>query len=160
MKKHTSIFILSALCIALGSCSEDKMDEINENKNNPTEMASKFILTDVMTSTAFDLVGADLSFYASMYVEHNVGIFNQYYQAEIRNNQPAQSSTYGNQWGQIYTNLAHLKDCLQKCQPGGTEAENYHGLGIAQVMTAYDLALLTDLFGDVPWTEALHAVLG
>lgn len=156
MKKHTSIFILSALCIALGSCSEDKMDEINENKNNPTEMASKFILTDVMTSTAFDLVGSDLAFYASMYVEHNVGIFNQYYQAELRNNQPTQSSTYGNQWAMIYTDLAHLKDCLQKCQPGGTEAENFHGLGIAQVMTAYDLALLTDLFGDVPWTEALQ----
>lgn len=156
MKKHTSIIVLSALCLAFGSCSDDKMDEINENKNNPTQMASKFILTDVMTSSAFDCVGADLAFYASMYIEYNVGIFNQYYQAELRNNQPTQSSTYGNQWAQLYTNLAHLKDCIQKCQEGGPEPDNYHGLGIAQIMTAYDLALLTDLFGDVPWTEALQ----
>ncbi len=156
MKKHTSMIILSALCLAFGSCSDDKMDEINENKNNPTQMASKFILTDVMTSSAFDCVGADLAFYASLFIEHNVGVFNQLYQAEIRGNSPTQSSTFGNQWAIIYTNLAHLKDCLLKCQAGGTEADNYHGLGIAQVMTAYDLALLTDLFGDVPWTEALQ----
>lgn len=156
MKKHTSIIILSALCLAFGSCSEDKMDEINENKNNPTKMASKFVLTDVMTSSAFDCVGADLAFYSSLYIEYNVGIFNQYYQAELRNNQPTQSSTYGNQWAQLYTNLAHLKDVIEKCSEGGSEADNYHGLGIAQVMTAYDLAMLTDLFGDVPWSEALQ----
>ncbi len=156
MKKHTSIIILSALCMAFGSCSEDKMDEINVNKNNPTQMASKFILTDVMTSTAFDCMGADLAFYASCYIEHSVGTFNQMYQAEIRSNSPTQSSAYENQWATLYSNLGHLKDCLQKCQEGGTEADNYYGLGMAQVLTAYDLALLTDLFGDVPWTEALQ----
>ena len=156
MKKIINKITLAAVAIALASCSESKMDEINANKNNPTEMASKFILTDMMTSTAFSCVGSDLAFYASCYIEHNVGIFNQLYGAETRGSEPITSSTYNNQWVSLYTNLANLKVCIEKCQEGGTEANNYHGLGIAKILTAYNLALLTDLFGDVPWTEALQ----
>jgi len=156
MKKYLNKIVLAVFGLTLAACSEDKMDEINFNKNNPTEMSSKFILTDVMTSTAFNCVGADLAFYASCYIEHNAGIFNQLYRAEMRGTEPSVSSTYNNQWGKLYSNLAYLKDCINKCQDGGSENGNYYGLGIAQVLTAYNLALLTDLFGDVPWTEALQ----
>lgn len=156
MKKHLNKFALVVFGLAFAACSEDKMDEINYNKNNPTDMASKFILTDAMTSTAFNGVGSDLAFYASCYIEHNVGVFNQLYNAEIRGPEPTLSSTYNNSWELLYRNLANLKTCFEKCSEGGEEAENYYGLGITQVLTAYNLALLTDLFGDVPWTEALQ----
>src|SRR5699024_3497380 len=33
---------------------------------------------------------------------------------------------------------------------------NFHTLGIAQILTAHNLATLTDLMGDVPWSEALQ----
>ncbi len=138
------------------ACSEDTMDKINENKNNPTEMGAKFILTDVMTGTAFNVVGSDLAFYTSCYIEHNVGVFNQLYNAEIRGAEPTVSSTYNNQWSEIYRYLYYLKVCIEKCSDGGSETGNYYSLGIAQVMTAYNLAILTDLFGDVPWSEALR----
>ena len=36
----------------------------------------------------------------------------------------------------------------------GSEQGNYHTLGIAQILLAFNLAQLTDLMGDVPWTEA------
>ena len=157
MKKYISIILLSVLCVAFAACDEDKMDEINANKNNPTEMQSKFILTDVMTSTAFNCTGSVLAFYASCYIEHNVGVFNQLYNAELRTTEPISSSTYNNEWSNLYTNLVNLKVCIERCQDGGVENGNYYGLGIAQVLTAYNLALLTDLFGDIPWSEALQA---
>lgn len=156
MKKYISIILLSAFCVAFAACDEDTMDEINVNKNNPTDMQSKFILTDVMTSTAFNCTGSVLAFYASCYIEHNVGISGQLYNAEIRTSEPISSSTYNNEWVSLYTNLANLKVCLEKCKDGGEESGNYHGLGMAQVLTAYNLALLTDLFGDIPWSEALQ----
>ncbi|MBO7496365.1 MAG: SusD/RagB family nutrient-binding outer membrane lipoprotein [Salinivirgaceae bacterium] len=156
MKKNLSKIVLIVFGLFAVACSEDKMDEINTNKNNPTDMASRFILTDVMTSTAFSIVGANLAFYASCYIEYNVGIYNQLYLAEIRGAQADMSSTYNNEWSQIYQNLSNLKVCIEKCSEGGEEAENYYGLGVAQVLSAYNLAVLTDLFGDVPWTEALQ----
>ena len=157
MKKYFNKIVLAVFGLTFAvACSEDTMDEINANKNNPTDMSSKFIITDVMTSTAFNIVGSDLAFYASCYIEHNVGIYNQLYSAEIRGAQANMSSTYNNQWSQIYRNLSNLKVCIEKCSEGGEEAENYHGLGVAQVLTAYNLAILTDMFGDVPWSEALQ----
>ena len=44
---------------------------------------------------------------------------------------------------------------IEKCSEGGSEAGNYHTLGIAQILSAYNLATLTDMMGDVPWSEAL-----
>jgi hypothetical protein len=129
------------------------MDKINRNPNNPEDVASKYIITDVMTSTAFTCAGSDLNFYASVYMEHNVGIYNQMYDAENRQ-ACADATTYNNSWNALYTNLLDLKTIIKKCSVGGTEAGNVTTLGIAQILTAYNLALLTDLFGDVPWTEA------
>ena len=135
------------------SCSQDTLDKINANPNNPTVVASKYIITDVMTSTAFNCTGADLNFYASVYMEFNVGSYGQMYDAELRHSS-ADATTYDNEWVALYANLLDLKTIIAKCSTGGSEAGNVVTLGIAQVLTAYNLALLTDLFGDVPWTEA------
>lgn len=150
--------ILSAalLAIMLSSCSESIMDEINTNDNDPTWVPSKLIVTDAMTSTAFSTIGGDFSFYASVYIEHNTGIWNQFYTAEIRTTGPTSSSTYNNAWNSIYANLYALKKVIGKCSEGGQEAGNYHTLAVAQILTAYNLAVLTDGMGNVPWTEALQ----
>lgn len=132
------------------------MDDINENVNDPTEMTSEYIITDVLVNTAFSVVGTDLAFYSSCYIEHNVGIYGQMYSAEIRSGEPTNSSTYDNAWTAAYNDLYNLKVIREKCSEGGSEEGNYHTLGIAQIMTAYDLAIVTDMFGNVPWTEALQ----
>ncbi|WP_298650010.1 SusD/RagB family nutrient-binding outer membrane lipoprotein [uncultured Proteiniphilum sp.] len=156
MKNNIFLYLMLTCLTLFSSCSEDIMDRINENVDNSTNMASKFIITDVMTSTAFRTVGTDLAFYASIYIEHNVGIYGQMYNAEIRQSEPTSSSTYNNAWESTYTNLFNLKDIIAKCSEGGSEEGNYHTLGIAQILTAYNLAILTDAFGDIPWSEALQ----
>lgn len=156
MKRYIYKLWVIVCAVALFSCSDDIMDEINKNVNNPTEMSSQFIITDVMVNTAFSVVGTDLTFYASSYIEHNVGIWNQLYNAEIRTNEPSNSTTYNNSWSSIYNNLYNLKVIREKCSAGGEEEGNVYTLGIAQVLSAYNLAILTDAFGDVPWSEALQ----
>ena len=132
------------------------MDTINENPNNPTKIASRFILTDVMTSTAFSITGADYAFYSSVYMELNVGVWGQMYNAEIRVSEPVSSTTYNNIWNAQYRNLYQLKIAREKCSDGGDEAGNFYNLGIAQVLSAYNLAMLTDVMGDIPFTEAFQ----
>lgn len=156
MKKFIYILSIAFGAMVFYSCSEDVMDSINKDRNNSTDVASRLIITDMITSTAFSVTGSDLAFYASSYVEHNVGIYGQLYNAEIRTGEPTSSTTYNNSWNSIYSNLLNLKEIIRKCSEGGSEEGNYHTLGAAQTLTAYNLAILTDLFGDVPWTEAIQ----
>jgi len=156
MKLINKILSLMIIGIAGFGCTDDILEDINKNPNNPTDVASKLIITDVINSTAFSIAGSDLAFYASVYVEHNVGIYNQMYNAEIRVSEPQSATTYNNSWVALYKNLYNLKTIIEKCSPEGEESENTVILGIAQVLSAYNLAYLTDLFGDVPWSEALQ----
>lgn len=156
MRKSFYTSLIAIFSISLWSCSEKIMDEINTNVNDPTDLGSRLIITDAMTSSAFSLAGGDFAFYASIYIEHNAGTFGQFYNAEIRAAEPTASTTYNNTWNSVYQNLYNLKTVINKCSDEGSEKGNYHTLGIAQALTAYNLATLTDMMGDVPWTEALQ----
>lgn len=156
MRKRINILVTALLAFTLWSCSESVMDEINENINDPSDMVSGLIITDAMTASAFSVAGGDFAFYASIYIEHNTGVWGQFYNADIRSSQPTSSTTYDNAWNAVYANLYSLKIVREKCSAGGSEEGNYHTLGIAQILTAYNLAALTDVMGDVPWTEAIQ----
>src|SRR5690606_8937963 len=148
--------VLSVLAspIAFYSCSEDRMDEINFNTNNPTDVEAKFILADVITSTAVNSVGGDLNTYLSTYVEHEVGTHNQLWGAEHRGGEPQTGSTFNNSWNSIYRTIKNARIVVEKCSVGGAQEGNYATLGVGQVLLAYNMALLTDMYGDVPFSEA------
>ncbi|MBN2480619.1 MAG: SusD/RagB family nutrient-binding outer membrane lipoprotein [Bacteroidales bacterium] len=156
MKKIVYILTATILFTLTWSCSEDIMDEINSIASNATGVDSKLIITDAMVAAAFTVTGSDLALYASTYMEHNVGVWGQSYNAEIRSGEPTSATTYNNSWSAMYRNLYNLSIIIDKCSEGGNEEGNDHTLGIAQVLSAYNLAVLTDVMGDVPWTEALQ----
>ncbi len=140
--------------ITFSSCTESTMDGINNNNNYPLNVDAKFIVTELGMSTGFSVVGGDFSLYSSVYVEHETGIHNQMYYAETRLSEPISSTTYNNSWGATYTNIRNAKAVIKKCSPGGLEEGSDVTLGIAKVFLAYNGAILTDLFGDVPYAEA------
>ncbi|MDR0230197.1 MAG: SusD/RagB family nutrient-binding outer membrane lipoprotein [Flavobacteriaceae bacterium] len=150
------VLAIIASTFVLQSCSEDKMDEINENKNNPEFVASRYLIANVATSTSFSVVGSDLAFYTAIYTELLAGVDNQMFRAQTRNGEPQLASTYNNKWNDTYSQLKALKTVIEQCSPGGKEAGNNQALGIAQVLSAYNWAILTDLFGDIPMKEALQ----
>lgn len=156
MRKILYILIAAICTLTFQSCSESVMDEINKDVNDPNDMTSGLIITDAMTASAFSVTGGDFTFYASIYIEHNAGIWGQFYNADIRSSQPSSSTTFSNAWDAVYANLYTLKIVREKCSAGGSEEGNYHTLGIAEILTAYNLAALTDGMGDVPWKEALQ----
>ncbi|MCZ2101728.1 MAG: SusD/RagB family nutrient-binding outer membrane lipoprotein [Chitinophagales bacterium] len=156
MRKILNIAIFGLLMTSMWSCSEDVLDDINKNINDPTDVTSNLIITDAMVTSGFSITGSDLAFYTSIYMEHNVGIWNQGYNAEIRVGEPISATTYNNSWNTMYNNMFNLKTIITKCSEGGSEEGNYHTLAMAQTLLAHNLATLTDLMGDVPWSEALQ----
>lgn len=157
LNKFLSRFLVVAIALTtVVSCSEDTMDEINKDYNHALDAPAKFLLADVITSTAFYNVGGDLNTYTSVYVEHEAGVHNQLYRAETRQNEPKAASTFNNVWGNIYGTLKDAKIIVDKCSAGGLQEGNNVTKGIGEVLLAYNLAILTDMFGDVPWTQACN----
>lgn len=143
---------VTLISVALASCSEDAMDRINKDNDHTTTVPAKFILADVMTSTAFSNVGGDLNTYYSIYVEHSVGVDNQFANAEIRNGEPSASSTFNNVWSNLYSTLKNARIAIQLSSDEVTA--NYTTKGIAEVLAAINAGLIADSFGDTPFSQA------
>lgn len=155
--KHVKIYSLIAAAASvmfISSCSKKELDEVNLNPNNPADVSAKFILTDMMTSTAFSVVGGDFSTYSSVYLEHEAGVWGQTYNAEVRVGEPIQATTYNNTWNSVYANIKSLKIAIAKTSDGGAEEGNDVTCGIAKVLLAYNLGVATDFFGDTPFSES------
>jgi len=136
------------------SCSEDIMDDINRDRNNAQEMVVKNLLPDLMLKTAFESTATDIAWYTTVYIEHNAGTWNQSFAADRRVGQES-SSLFNNSWNALYDVMNISKSILDATDPDtGTEADNYWCRGIAQVLMAYNLAITTDMWGEVPYEEA------
>lgn len=151
MKKILSLMLISVLFF---SCSEDKMDEVNKDQNNTTEMQSKNILPDLLLKSGFESTATDIAWYATVYIEHNAGTWNQSHQADRRVAQNA-SSLLNNSWNSLYDVMNIAKTIIRQTDPEtGSEPTEFFMRGIAEIMMAYNLAIATDGWGEVPYTEA------
>lgn len=133
------------------------MDRVNADKDHTTSVPAKFILADVITSTAFSNIGGDLNTYYSIYVEHTVGVDNQLANAETRNGEPSSASTFNNVWGNLYATLKNARIAINISSNEVTA--NYTTKGIAEVLAAINAGLIADSFGDSPFSQAALAEL-
>lgn len=143
---------LSAVCT---SCSEDALDKVNKDRNHPQLVASKFTISAVITGTAYNTIGGSLPVYMGIYAEHYVGVNNQTYYAETRGGEPQVATTYNNEYRSTYVNLRNTRIAAQNADA----EKNYVNKGIAEVLEVINGSLLTDMFGDVPYSDAALAVL-
>jgi hypothetical protein len=154
--KTKKIILFALLSVFFASCSEEKMDEINKEKNDAENMPATFILPDAILKSAFETTGTDIAWYATVYIEHNAGTWAQSVDADKRIAQNA-SSLFNNNWTNLYAVMLDCRNILDKTDPEtGSEAENVWARGIAQVLMAYNLAVTTDMWGDIPYKEALQ----
>lgn len=128
------------------------MDKINENPNNPLDAPAKFLITDLGVSTAFSTVGGDFSLYSSVYIEHETGISNQLYRAEVRSGEPTTATTYNNAWINVYANIKNAKIVIKKCEEDPSEKGNV----VTEAMLKSALlqwSCGSDVFGNTPYSQ-------
>ncbi|MDR2232580.1 MAG: SusD/RagB family nutrient-binding outer membrane lipoprotein [Tannerella sp.] len=156
ISKNAAGIILGMLVLSnlLLSCSDDVLNAVNRNNDNPSAVESQYILADILVRTAVSNIGGDFNTYLSTYVEHEVGIDNQLWRSETRSGEPSVAATYNNSWSNLYQSLKDARIVIDQCSEGGPDEGNYVTRGIAEVLAAYNSALITDMFGDAPWSEA------
>ncbi|MBR3101597.1 MAG: SusD/RagB family nutrient-binding outer membrane lipoprotein [Muribaculaceae bacterium] len=150
---------IALMTVAFTSCSEDVMDHINKDKGSPAAeiVSGKFIIPGAIMNTAFNTISGNYAWYISSFTEQEFGTGdNQLRRAELRDaGEIASSSCFNNEWNDTYLTMHSLWEVMQKCQKGGLDEGATDLLGMAQVLMALDLGILTDLHGDIPYSEAL-----
>ena len=156
MKKIKYIFMAAVALMGFAACSEDALDEVNKDVNHAQDAEARFTFADVATATAFTVVGGDFNTYFGVAVEHWGGVHNQLYKADHRDGEWISSSCFNNAWGGTYSNIRNARIIVAKTEDdsGSVDAGNKALNGASKVLLAYNCAVLTDLFGDVPYTQA------
>ena len=160
MKKQI-LFTLSAAVLVFASCGEDTMDKINKDTHHPTAeiVSARLQLSEAIMSTAFSTVSGDYAFYTSSLTEQLVGSGNnQLMKAELRQSvELAASTTFNNVWGSTYSNLMNLQQMIDKVEGDiASSGGQLDILGVAQLLKVINIGYLTDMHGDVPYSEALQ----
>lgn len=155
------LIILSIVFLGTTACTEDVLDRINKDKQHPAPDAvpAYLQLSEAIMSTGFSTVSGDFAFYLSSLNEQSIGVGNnQLMRAELRNsNEWASSTTFNNVWNSTYGNLKNIREIIRKIEeevPGNIG--QYDLLGMAQVLEALNFGVLTDMHGDIPYSEALQ----
>lgn len=138
----------------ISSCTDEIMDEIDTNPNSPLEVPIALLMPQVTVSAAFGIAGTDLAWYSSVFVEHTTGVHGQLEAADKRTG--INTTIVNNTWTNIYADqLQDLQLIINRGSEGGAEEGSWTSVGIAKVLFAHALGTATDVWGRVPYTEAL-----
>ncbi len=145
--KKLSLLILVCFTMALGSCK--KYLNVNTDPNNPVDVQASLILSPVELNISDNVYGG------------NAALILQYFVQGIAPNQPNPglwnyqlfNNTTDGDWAVVYTTcLQNLKLLNEKAQTNSS----YNYSGIAKILSAYTLAVATDIWGDIPYTQAFQ----
>jgi hypothetical protein len=145
MAKAGVVFILTAF---LASC--DWIDtEYNIDPDAPGDVPMALLLPGIQQAIGFTVLGNDAARPTNIWMQYYDGVARQSYTQGRYQILPADVNNY---WGSVYTDaMINAKILLDKAEA----EESPHNAGVAKVLMAYTLQVATDLFGDIPYTEAL-----
>jgi hypothetical protein len=150
--KKIKIIILLMTTAFIASCDKDFV-EINTNPNDPTSVPSELLLGQVSKNTINTI-------YTVQYGGDMGACWSQQW-GKVQYNDEARyiprDASINNIWTALYTNVAQDADKMYQL---AIEEGNDASAGAALVMKANAFLLLTDLYGGVPFTEALKASEG
>ena len=143
MKNIIAIIAVSLLAFA---CTEN-FDLINENPNSPENIGPQFLLSNVI-SVAADRNAYEQGFRLANYLAQFAASveFERIDRYEMGTN-----STYWNTIFGLLTDIQSMKE---------NEAANEAYEAVGDIMASYLYSQLTDMWGDVPYTETLQAKEG
>ena len=144
--------LLVGCLLAIGACDET-LTEINENPNEPTDVGAQFLLPQAIQSAVGGAFGAgQMLSHTAIWPGHAVQL--QYPDEEEGIVRPSRMQGY---WDGYYAGpLADLKVVIDK----GREAGSGNVEGVGMIWQTYVFSLVTDSWGDVPYSEALQAAEG
>jgi starch-binding outer membrane protein, SusD/RagB family len=147
MKNIKQFLFLATLGLAVGGCNK-LVNGYDINPNLPLDAPADQQLTAVELSEGFFMSG-EIPRLTGIWTDYFTGADRQYAGLELYN---TAAGDYDNAWGTAYTTT------LAQARIVGTKAQAVNNLlllGISQVLESQIIGTTTDLWGDVPYSEAL-----
>jgi hypothetical protein len=145
MKKylHLRIILLSVGMLLFNACDKD-FEEINTNPNVPNTVTPDLLLPNIIRSSVNEVMSTAWSYGNSL----------MQYTAKIQfvNEDRYQWGEVNGIWNTMYANLRDVNNIYTTAEKAGQS--NY--MGIALVMKSWMMSVLTDSYGDVPYSEAIQ----
>jgi hypothetical protein len=156
LRKNKFIFsiALATSLLAATACNKDFLD-INTDPNNPTRASIDLVLPAAQGLSAYELGNG---------YQILGGLWGQYWtqgptasQYKTLDQYSINSTSYNRQWENIYSGpLSDFKYLVDE----GTRTGQQNYAAIGKIMQAYLFQVMTDLHGDIPFSEALAATSG
>ncbi|MCL6524623.1 MAG: SusD/RagB family nutrient-binding outer membrane lipoprotein [Thermoflavifilum sp.] len=150
MKRLSLISICTAI-ILLGSVTScKKYIDINISPNSPLNVSPDVVLTAAEVNLGYAVGGADISLITAIFKKEIVGSDRQFfaYQSYF-----FVADNFTNIWGTMYESV--MNNLYQLMQIAQAKNYKYYD-GIAKVLMAYSIGTTTDLWGDVPYSQAFQ----
>ena len=149
-------FALLGLFLFINSCTKD-FDEMNTDPNNPTAIGPQYLFPYAVEkvvdrywggNTRFERLNLDGAMLWTQYLARNI------YSNE-GDNYGITPTFYNNTWKSLYNEglLNFQRVVIESGEKGKTPNKNYEGAAL--VMRSWTFSLLTDLYGAVPYSDAL-----
>lgn len=147
-QRYKILGVAAALAATAGGCSKDTFLDVNSNPNNFETAAPGVVLTNTEIVTGFTM-GNEIQRTGEILVQHLAGIGNQSADAD---NYKLQSSGFADgAWDRLYQGTIYNSNGLINI---AARVNSPAYAGIAKLQKAYAFAVLTDLWGDVPYSQA------
>lgn len=141
-------YLVIPILLGMGACTE--FLDVNQTPNNPLSVPPAVLLPSAEAASAFANAN-ELNRFSSVIVQQLAGAANgpQTYDVYQTN-----GGDFGNQWRfEIYdAALVNYQQIIRIADVTNSKAYT----GIAKIMKAYTFALATDVWGDIPYSQALQ----
>ncbi len=144
------LFIL--LAATFSSCNWIDPD-ININPDAPTQVPMDLLLPSVEARFAYNVVQSnDDERTLSLWIQQMTGVSRQ---SQAEGSYSFRAGDANNLWGSVYSGvLMDAKQLIEMAQEAKTKSTQFEG--VAKILTAATLGHATDVWGDIPYSEALQ----
>ncbi len=152
MKMRNIILTLAAIVMLFASCQQWINPEINIDPDNPTDASLDLLLPGIEGQIGYYIGGFDVAGTPNIWTQQILG---QDRQASAINGYIYRESDPNNLWGSMYSGaMMDLHNFIAKAEDASAPSRNVAGVG--KVLMAVCLGTMTDLFGDIPYSEAFQ----
>ncbi|MCO4292547.1 SusD/RagB family nutrient-binding outer membrane lipoprotein [Solitalea sp. MAHUQ-68] len=149
INQHKLLAFASVLTI-FGLSTGCNLSEVNVNPNASNNAPISTVLSGAEGTLAFSQ-GVDAGIQTGITIQQFAGSNGD---AVAFDNYNVNTTYYNSIWGSFYTNgLKNLNIVYTKSK----ELNSPYYTGISRILSAYTFSTLSDIFGDIPYKQALHA---
>jgi hypothetical protein len=147
-------YLFGSAIVALAFSGCDRQLDVNVSPNNLTSAPIQTVLTNVTTNVGFT-AGSDMHRFTSIWAQQFAGQGAAGTQTLEYERYNIQSTDVNNLWSSVYATI--LMDCEYIIN--NSEGSPWYS-GIAKICKAWTFGQAVDMWGDIPFTEALKGVAG